>query len=154
MHISLPHNVTIQYYCSLASSRVVSPHSCSGVVWTHLSKQQSLTVEPSSRCSSPTSVSGLGGAREKQKYLTKQKSLSSACAGPAGDKATLTIYIFPKNWEIFSSAKPSCSSPAYGSSRFLPKQYSCNSNSSAYLSPQVEKVIKEFWSEANFYISL
>ena len=29
---------------------------------------------------------------------------------------------------------------SYGSARYLPKQYSCTSNSSAYLSPQVDRV--------------
>ena len=89
-----------------------------------LTKQQSLTT------SSPTArVSGSGG------HIIKQHSLS-----PATSRYLYKQQSMSRNscYQVSKSPSPAPSSKnSYGSARFLPKQYSCTSNSSAYLSPQV-----------------
>lgn len=88
-----------------------------------LTKQQSLTT------SSPTArVSGSGG------HIIKQHSLS-----PATSRYLYKQQSMSRNscYQVSKSPSPAPSSKnSYGSARFLPKQYSCTSNSSAYLSPQ------------------
>ena len=103
-----------------------------------LTKQQSLTAWSPT----PPTVSGSG-------HIIKQHSLSPATSRYLYHQQSMSR---SSCCQVSKSPSPvSCSKNSYGSARFLPKQYSCTSNSSAYLSPQVRIIILTYLNIQKFY---
>ena len=142
------HCSSVQLYLfSWSCGRKMSPHSPPTSQWKQLRKQQSLTAERFSRSSSPSSPSSSPPTPSSRPQLKDRNTSLSPVAVSAvlmvqsHQSFHKVIYFFASE-KLSCHSKPSPSPTSQGSARYLPKQYSCTSNGSAYLSPQVVNFVK------------